>query len=60
MLTKQKVKDTIDKFPDKFSIDELIERLILLDKVERGNDQSEKAQTVTEVELENEMKKWFK
>jgi hypothetical protein len=38
----------------------LIERLILLDKVERGNDQSENAQTVTEVELENEMKKWFK
>ena len=28
MLTKTKLKEQIDKFPEKFSIDELIERLI--------------------------------
>lgn len=60
MLTKKKLKETIDKFPDEFSIDELIERLIFLEKVERGNAQSEKGETIAEEQLEQEMKKWFK
>lgn len=60
MLTKAKVKETIDKFPDVFSIDELIERLIFLDKIERGNAQSESGNIISEEKLEQEMKKWFK
>lgn len=59
MLNKEKLKETIDKFPDEFSIDELIERLIFLDKVERGNAQSEKGEIIAEEQLEQEMKKWF-
>ena len=35
MITKEKLKEHIDKFPDKeFSIDELIERLIFIEKLE--------------------------
>lgn len=60
MLTKEKVKETIDKFPDEFSIDELVEKLIFLDKIERGNAQSERGEIASEEQLEQEMKKWFK
>ena len=60
MLTKDKVLETIGGFPDEFSIDELIERLIFLEKVERGIRQSEKGDTISEEQLDQEMKKWFK
>ena len=60
MITKAKLIETIDKFPDTFSIDELIEKAILIDKIERGDEQSKKGNTISEEELEKEMQKWFK
>ncbi len=59
MLTKVKLKKQIDKFPEEFSIDELIEKLILIEKIESGEKQSENGELVSESELENEIEKWF-
>lgn len=36
MLTKAKLKEHLEKFPDEFSIDDLIEKLILMEKIETG------------------------
>ena len=60
MIRKTKLIETIDKFPETFSIDELIEKAILIDKIERGDEQSKKGDTISEDELEKEMQKWFK
>ena len=60
MITKTKLIETIDKFPETFSIDELIEKAMLIDKIERGDEQSKKGNTISEEELEREMQKWFK
>ncbi len=59
MLTKTKLKDQIEKFPEEFSIDELIDRLILLEKIEKGNEQSERGEVISETELDKEIIKWF-
>lgn len=59
MLTKTTLKEQIENFPDKFSIDELVERLILMEKVERGNKQSENGEVITDEELDKEIEKWF-
>ncbi|RLD61477.1 MAG: hypothetical protein DRJ01_07845 [Bacteroidetes bacterium] len=59
MLTKARLKEQIDKFPEKFSIDELVEKLILIEKIETGNKQSENGEVISESEMENEIKKWF-
>jgi hypothetical protein len=59
MLTKTKLKEAIDKFPENFTIHELIDRLILIEKVERGNLQSENGEIVSEEDLEKEFGKWF-
>ncbi len=40
MLTKDNVIRTISKFPDIFTLDELVDKLIFMDKVERGLEQS--------------------
>lgn len=59
MLTKIKLKEQIDRMPEDFSIDELIERLILIEKIESGNKQSENGEVLSEDELENEIGRWF-
>lgn len=59
MLTKTVLKEQIEKFPEKFSTDELIGRLIIIDKIERGNKQSENGEVISESELNNEIEKWF-
>lgn len=60
MITKSKLKEQIESFPEEFSIDELIERLILVEKIEKGYQQSESGDFVSESDLNNEFEKWFK
>ncbi len=60
MISKTKLKETIDKFPESFTIDELVEKLILIDRIDRANQQSEKGETISEEELDKEIEKWFK
>lgn len=60
MIKKNQLKETIESFPEEFTLEELVDRLILLDKIEKGNRDSLEGNTLSEVELEEEMKKWFK
>jgi len=60
MITKTQLKQSIDNLPEKFTLDELMDKIILIDKIERGNDQSEKGETFSEEELDVELAKWFK
>lgn len=59
MITKTKLKEQLESFPEQFSIDELIERLILIEKIEKGKNQSENGEILTETELDKEVNKWF-
>ena len=47
MLTKKKVLETLNLLPDNFTIDELLERLIILHKVETGLQQVKEGKTLT-------------
>ncbi|MGJ8592382.1 MAG: hypothetical protein ACSHXF_07535 [Aquaticitalea sp.] len=55
-----KLKEQIESLPEKFSIDELVERLVLIEKIEKGYQQSEIGLVVAESDLDNEIEKWFK
>ena len=59
MLTKSKVEKQIRNLPDEFSIDDLIEKLILVEKIEKGLQQSDKGEVISEDELNKEVEKWF-
>jgi len=59
MLTKEKLARTLQSFPDEFTLEELIEKLILLDKIERGDKESRNNQVVSDQELDSEIEKWF-
>ncbi|WP_289030570.1 hypothetical protein [uncultured Algoriphagus sp.] len=60
MIKKNQLIETIESFPEEFTLEELVDKLILLDKIEKGNNDSIEGNTLSEVELEEEMKKWFK
>jgi hypothetical protein len=60
MLTKSELLETIEDMPDKFSIDQLMDRLIFIQKVERGLDQSRKGKSVSTAEAKRRLKKWLK
>lgn len=60
MITKAKLKEHIEKFPEEFSIDELIDRLVFIEKLEKRIKQSKKDKTISDQDLEKEMQKWFK
>ncbi|MEI6679662.1 MAG: hypothetical protein WCL21_13695 [Mariniphaga sp.] len=60
MLTKDKVNRAIKNLPDSFSIDQLIDDLIFLEKVEEGYEQSEIGKVVSNEEVKLIMDKWSK
>lgn len=59
MITKEKLIKHIEKFPDEMSIDELIDRLVFVEKLENRISQSINGETITDDELKTEMGKWF-
>ncbi|RAI92219.1 hypothetical protein [Algoriphagus yeomjeoni] len=59
MLTKTLVKKQLEKLPEKFSLDDLVEHLILVQKLEKGLRDSEEGKVLSEEELDQEVNKWF-
>ena len=60
MITKTRLIKHLDSFPEKFTIDQLIDNLVFVDKLEKRIKKSKEDDTISEMELENEMQKWFK
>ncbi len=60
MLTKTNVIKTISKLPDNFSIDELVDKMILLDKAEKGIQDADNGKVISDEELDKRIEGWLK
>ncbi len=58
MITKAKLIEQINSFPDELSIDELIERLVFIEKLENRIVESENNEVISEEELKATIAKW--
>jgi len=58
MLTKVKVKKSIDNLPDSFTIDELINQLIFIERVEEGIQQSKQGKVVSNEDVKKMIDRW--
>ncbi len=58
MLTKSVVRKSVEGLPDLFTIDELIEQLIFIEKVNEGIIQSDGGKTVSNSDVKNIIDKW--
>jgi predicted transcriptional regulator len=60
MLTKEKIKKSIDTLPDNLTIDQVIDRMIMLDKIEQGLKDIEDGNVYTTEEVKDKLNKWLK
>jgi len=60
MITKKNLEEQIKSLPDSFTIDELIDKLIFIEKIEKAEKQSDSNKVLSESELNKEIDKWFK
>ena len=58
-ITKERLIKQIETFPDEISIGEVIERLIIIEKLEIRIKESDNDETISEEDLKNEMATWF-
>jgi hypothetical protein len=58
MLTKEKIHELVDHMPENFSTEDLIDEILLLQKIEAAQQQVKDGEFLTEEELDSEMDKW--
>jgi hypothetical protein len=59
-MTKEKVIDSIKELPDQFDLDILLEKLLFIEKVEKGLEQAKKGEVVSHEEVKKMVDKWRK
>ena len=60
MLNRMQIFNTVEKLPEQFSIDQLIDKLIFIDKVETGLKQSIAGNVNTKEQAKQKLSKWLK
>ena len=60
MTTKEKVLQAVNNLPDDASIEDAMDRLLFLAKIQRGLQQVDTGQTIPQSEVKGRMAKWLK
>jgi predicted transcriptional regulator len=60
MLTKDKIIKSINSLPDNLTVDQVIDRIIMLDKIEQGLKDVESGNLYTTEEVKTKLNKWLK
>ncbi|MFO7884951.1 MAG: hypothetical protein R6U68_09025 [Desulfobacteraceae bacterium] len=55
---KQEAIDTISKMPDPSTIDEIMYRLYVIDKIRKGREAADRGEFVSIEELKKEVEQW--
>ncbi|MFT7030614.1 MAG: hypothetical protein ACI83W_002162 [Marinoscillum sp.] len=59
-MNKQVAIDSLKGMPQDFELDEFIERLVVLEKIEKGRKDIETSQTSSHEEAKSKLNKWLK
>lgn len=60
MTTREKVIQAVQDLPDDASVEDAMERLLLLAKIERGIRQADAGEMMSYAEVKERMAKWLK
>ena len=58
MITKDKVLELVEHMPDTFSVDDLVERILILEKIEKAQKEIENGEGMEWEDFKKEMDKW--
>jgi hypothetical protein len=59
MLLKSLIQETVDTLDNEVEVENLIERLIILDKIDKAEKQYDNDEVHSQDEVEKEVSKWF-
>jgi len=57
-MKREKAIETVKEFPQEFELEELIERLVFIEKVEKGLKQAEEGKVTSHDKVKEMTKKW--
>jgi predicted transcriptional regulator len=60
VVTRKALLRSVKQLPEQVPVDELIDRILLLSKIERGLAQSAKGEVVSTAEARKRLRKWSK
>lgn len=60
IMKKKTLVETFERLPDEFQLDELIEQLIVLEKIEKGRADGREGKVLTDEEAKQRLSKWLK
>lgn len=60
MITKTQLINSLDKLPDNLTIDQLVNHLIFVEKVEKGLEDSNNERANTKEQAKEKLSKWLK
>jgi len=60
MITKTQIKNTLDRLPENLTIDQLIDHLIFIEKVEKGLSDSSNNRINSKEEAKKKLSKWLR
>lgn len=60
MITKTQLINTLEKLPENLTIDQVIDHVIFIEKVQKGLEDSENGRVYTNEEARSKLSKWLK
>ena len=60
MITKTQLINTLDNLPENISIDQIIDHLIFIEKIQKGMDDSKNGRINSKDEAKKKLNKWLK
>lgn len=57
-MKRDKAIETVKEFPQEFELEDLIERLVFVEKVEKGLQQIDQEKTISHDQVKEMIKKW--
>ena len=60
MITKTQIINSLDKLPENLTIDQIVDHLIFIEKVQKGLADSEGGRINTKEEAKSKLEKWLK
>jgi len=59
MMTKGKLIDAIQRLPEGFSMDDVLDEILLIQKIENGLSQSDNDNIISDSELDKHLPEWL-
>ena len=59
MINKENLIKSINEMPETISIDDVLDRLLLIEKINIGIEQSKKSEVISDEELDKRIESWY-